>query len=103
MRLTTGERLQSTACTTEIIVIKGVAEDVDLRCGGSPMVPSSAEGNGQTADLSADFSGGSLLGKRYGLASVGLEVLVTKPGDGTLSLGDEALAMEMPRELPSSD
>ena len=33
-----GARLRSVTCATEVVVVKGAGE-VDLRCGGEPMVP----------------------------------------------------------------
>jgi hypothetical protein len=42
-----------------------------------------------------------LLGKRYG--AEGLEILCTKPGQGTLSIGDEPLPVLEPKKLPASD
>jgi hypothetical protein len=46
---------------------------------------------------------GSSLGKRYVNESLGLEVLCTKAGDGTLSLAGEGLEVKVPKPLPSSD
>ena len=37
---------------------------------------------------------GTLIGKRYADAETGLELLCTKGGDGSLSLGDDAAAPE---------
>ena len=37
-----GSRWKSTVDTTEVMVIRGPAGDVDLRCGGRPMVTSGA-------------------------------------------------------------
>jgi hypothetical protein len=44
---------------------------------------------------------GTLLGKRYGTAD--LEILCTKEGQGSISIGDEPLPVLEPRKLPSSD
>jgi hypothetical protein len=46
---------------------------------------------------------GSLLGKRYVDADGHLEVLCTKAGSGTLSVGDAPLALKEAKPLPSSD
>ena len=37
MELRPGSRLKSTVCDTEVIAVKG-AGDVDVTCGGAPMV-----------------------------------------------------------------
>ena len=39
VELKPGARFQSTVCSTEVIVVKGAGE-VDLTCGGAPMVAS---------------------------------------------------------------
>ena len=46
---------------------------------------------------------GSLLGKRYADPQLGLELLVTKAGAGTLCVGSQPLAMQEAKKLPSSD
>jgi hypothetical protein len=55
------------------------------------------------AAVAAGHNSGTQLGKRYVSEVVGLEVLCTKPGDGSLSLGDEPLEMQGARPLPPSD
>jgi hypothetical protein len=48
--------------------------------------------------------GGALLGKRYTHpADPGLEVLVTAPGEGSLSDGEVDLVLKEARPLPASD
>ena len=39
MQLKAGSRLQSAVCDTQAIVVRAPKDDVDLRCGGHPMVP----------------------------------------------------------------
>lgn len=100
MRLTPGARLRSQTCTTEVIVTRGGELAADLSCGGQPMVVASGAVE-QTADPAPGLNKGTLLGKRYGNAS--LELLVTKAGSGSLSVGDEVLEPLQARSLPSSD
>jgi hypothetical protein len=59
----------------------------------------------RTADAkpSPDHADGTLLGKRYVDADQILEVLCTKPGDGSLSVGDEPLQVKEAKPLPASD
>lgn len=101
MKLRTGARLRSQVCATEVIVLRALAEDVDLTCGGYPMVdrtdPATVEG-GPTTDGPA-----SLLGKRYTREAGDLEILVTAAGDGTLCIGSEPLRFKESTPLPSSD
>lgn len=95
-----GARFQSTVCTTEVIVVKGTGQ-VELTCGGSPMVPAGSGERG--GEPSADASGGTLLGKRYGDDGETVEVLCTKAGEGSLALGGAALAVKVTKPLPASD
>lgn len=100
MRLTPGARLRSQTCTTEVIVIRGGDLAAELSCGGRPMVP--AAGAAQpVAEPAPGLDQGTLLGKRYG--GDALELLVTKAGSGSLSVGEEILAPLQARSLPSSD
>jgi hypothetical protein len=85
-----------------VIVIKASSDDIDIRCGGVAMLRA-ADASERTEDLKPGFSQPSLLGKRYSWRPLGLEVLVTQAGDGTLAVGEQVMDMESPRELPSSD
>jgi len=49
------------------------------------------------------FADGTLLGKRYVHETSGLELLCTKPGTGSLSVGDDVLTTQQAKTLPSSD
>ena len=102
MKITPGSRWMSVVCNTEIVVIKAPPAEISLNCGGSPMV---AVGSARAAGaaLAADRSDGTLLGKRYADETVGLEVLCTKAGQGSLSINGKALALRATTPLPSSD
>jgi len=95
-------RLGSAADTTEVVVVRAPTRAVDLCCGGSPMVAV-----GGTVDpppsLDPAFAKGSQLGKRYVDEGSGLEVLCTKPGEGSLSVGPDFLQLKDAKPLPSSD
>ena len=92
-----GSRIKSNACDTEVVVIKYTAGAV--QCGGADM--SDAGGGG--AELSADFAGGSVMGKRYVDAAGTLELLCVKPGKGSLSVDGVALIVKEAKPLPASD
>ncbi|MFZ0666318.1 MAG: hypothetical protein WAM97_11215 [Acidimicrobiales bacterium] len=100
--LAAGARLRSSVCTTEVVVVKASNGDVDLRCGGSPMLPvdSTVERAGEPE---SGFQDGTPLGKRYVDESSGLELLCTKAGPGSLSVGDQLLTQKTAKPLPSSD
>jgi hypothetical protein len=60
-----------------------------------------AESGAGTPEVGQDQ--GTDLGKRYVREDVGLEVLCTKGGEGTLSVAGAILATQQAKTLPSSD
>lgn len=96
-----GTRLKSQVCDTQVIVVKTADSLDDLRAGGAPMVPLDDATSGGAA-LDPDFSGGAVMGKRY-VDEAGAEVLVTKAGAGTLSIGTVPLSIKEAKPLPASD
>lgn len=99
-----GTRLQSQVCDTQVIVVRSADSLDDLRAGGAPMVPIGTENTGVDSSLSIDasLSDGNLMGKRY-VDDGGAEVLVTKAGAGTLSVGSTPLTIKEAKPLPASD
>lgn len=96
-----GARLQSQVCDTQVIVVRSADSLDDLRVGGAPVVPI---GGDVDASLTIDpnLSDGTLLGKRY-VDDSGAEVLATKAGEGTLSIGTTPLVIKDAKPLPASD
>lgn len=108
MQLKAGTRLISSVCSTEAVVVKAPDQDTAVTCGGAPMATSAdAAASGQTveqvAELPPAVSGGTLLGKRYVNEDESLELLCTKPGDGSLGIGDDLLSVKETKPLPASD
>ena len=97
----TGTRLQSQVCDTQVIVVRSSERLDDLRAGGVPMVPLDAEKSAD-AELDPNFSDGTVMGKRY-IDDSGAELLVTKAGAGSLSIGDTPLELKTAKPLPASD
>jgi hypothetical protein len=96
-----GTRLQSQVCDTQVIVVRSANSLDDLRAGGAPMVPLDAEKSGDLT-LDESLADGNLMGKRY-VDENGAEVLVTKAGKGTLSVGTTPLTIKEAKPLPASD
>ncbi|MBV8928825.1 MAG: hypothetical protein JO152_06855 [Mycobacteriaceae bacterium] len=96
-----GTRLQSQVCDTQVIVVRTADSLDELRAGGVPMVPI-GEAASADATLDPEFAGGTLMGKRY-VDDGGAEVLVTKAGQGTLSIGAAPLTIKEAKPLPASD
>lgn len=101
-QLKPGDRLRSAVCDTEVIVVRAPTEPVALECGGAAMVLAPED---PPSGLSLDpaRSDGTLIGKRYESETVGLEVLCTKPGDGSLAVDGELVPEKDAKPLPSSD
>jgi hypothetical protein len=103
MNLRAGSRWRSVVCTTEVVVVRSpVNVDVAMRCGGSDMVPvtQSIETLGP---INPDFAAGTAVGKRYTEEMSQIELLCTKSGKGTLSIGETLLSLKAAKALPSSD
>ena len=97
--LSAGNRLKSAVCKTEIMVIAAPDGDVDICCGGSPMGSEGANGG----EPKEDHAAGTTIGKRYVNADGTLEVLCVKAGEGSLSIGGEALNVKDAKKLPKTD
>jgi len=97
-----GTRLRSAVCTTEVMVIQAPNRHVDLRCGGVPLVPLGTTLPAEAAPIPS-AAAGTQIGKRYVNQAGDLELLCTKPGQGSLAEGAEALAIKGAKPLPSSD
>jgi hypothetical protein len=95
-----GGRLKSAVCTTEVIVVKAPAGEVDVCCGGTAMIEPGGEANG---DVDPSAAEGTLLGKRYVNEDESLELLCTKAGDGSIGIGDDLLVLKEAKPLPASD
>ena len=96
-----GSRLQSQVCDTQVIVVRSTEALDDLRIGGAPAVPVGTEKSGDLA-LDDAFAAGTLMGKRY-VHTDGAELLVTKAGKGSLSVGSTPLELKEAKPLPASD
>jgi len=99
--LKAGSRLRSQVDTTEVIVVRAPAGDVDLRIGGHPAIDHGA--SAQSGLVPVEGGQPALVGKRYTRDSGDLEILVTKGGSGALSIGADHLHIKESKPLPASD
>ncbi|WP_426574491.1 hypothetical protein [Aquihabitans sp. McL0605] len=102
IELQAGARLRSTVCDTEVAVIKAPVGAVDLRCGGAPMALL-ADDAAERGAIEPGFADGTAIGKRYSDDEASIELLCTKSGEGSLSIGEAALGLKGAKPLPSSD
>ncbi|MEU4312929.1 hypothetical protein [Nocardia sp. NPDC024068] len=98
----TGTRLRSQVCDTQVIIVRAADSLDDLRAGGVPMVPLEGGAAAVEGGPQEGFADGNLIGKRY-VDDSGAEVLVTKAGAGTLSVGGTPLSIKEAKPLPASD
>lgn len=102
MEIRAGSRLKSSVCQTEVIAVKAPGTEMDIRCGGVPMVDPTGSIPDDPSPLDAAMNG-TQMGKRYVDADDTIELLCTKPGDGSLGLGDVLLTIKESKPLPASD
>lgn len=93
--------MRSAVCATEVMVIAAPAATVELTCGGAAMIAMAEEPSGAAIDPA--FGEGTLLGKRYVNNAGDMELLCTKPGDGSLAADGVAMVLKEAKALPSSD
>lgn len=102
MELKPGAKLQSAVCEAQFIVVRAPSSEAELACGGATLLAAAADRpDGLTLD--PEHSGGSLLGKRYADEELGLELLCTKAGAGSLTCNGAPLALKGAKPLPASD
>jgi hypothetical protein len=101
MQLKAGARLKSATDETQIVVVRAPEGDVELTCGGHPLVPLDDEI--APAAVEDGHSGPTLIGKRYADDGVGIELLCTKGGAGALFVNGAPLPLKEAKPLPSSD
>jgi hypothetical protein len=103
VKLKPGTRLRSQVDATEIIVVRSPADDIEVACGGRPMIDVAARPEPGLA-AAGDPAEGTKLGKRYTLGvDTAIELLVTKPGKYGLSIGGTPLVLKEAKPLPASD
>jgi hypothetical protein len=100
-QLKPGTRIKSAVCATELMVIQAPSGDVDVRCGGAPMIGIGDPKPERAID--PNLKAGSQIGKRYVDAAGTVELLCTKPGEGTLAIGTAPLVLKEAKPLPASD
>lgn len=102
MQLKPGLKLKSAVCATEVIVVRAPADPVEIACGGVPLL---ADGDEAPAGAALDpaHAEGTLMGKRYADEELGLELLCTRPGEGSVTCNGEPLFLKGAKPLPSSD
>jgi hypothetical protein len=102
MELKPGSRWKSAVCDTEVMVVRPPKTPVNLECGGQPMIPHN-EAKPAGLALSPAHAAGTAAGKRFADEALGLELLCTKAGKGSLSIDGQPIAIKDAKKLPASD
>jgi hypothetical protein len=103
MQLKPGTQLVSTACDTQVVVVRPPSGEVTITCGGRPMVQQDQADGAERGPVAEGGSGGTVLGKRYEAPEVGMELLCTKAGEGALVVNGQTLDFKQAKAVPSSD
>jgi hypothetical protein len=99
LQLRAGQALYSTVDPTNLVVIKAPADPVTVSISGTEVSDAKVE----SVPADAATGDGTLLGKRYADDTVGIELLVSKPGTGTLEVNGAPLPLKDAKPLPASD
>lgn len=102
MKLRPGQKLHSAVCDAQVVVVKAPEGDVEVGCGGAPLLDDGEQADG-TPTLDPSLGEGPLLGKRYADDDLGLELLCTRAGTGALTVEGRPLPLKGAKPLPSSD
>ena len=100
--LKAGSRLKSAVCSSELMVVVAPAGDVSLTCGGAPVLELGADAPA-AGEVDPDHKTGTQMGMRYTNEAGDIEVLCTKPGEGSLAADGVVLEIKGAKPLPSSD
>ena len=103
LRISTGQRLRSQVDATELMVVRTVPGEIDLRCGGAPLIDASETPAADPELMPVPDAPAPQLGKRYTDPAGTLELLVIKAGTGVLAVGGDALVIRSAKPLPASD
>jgi hypothetical protein len=102
VQLKPGQKLRSAVCEAQVVVVKAPGVDVEVGCGGAPLLADGDEVDGG-ATLDPSLGDGPLLGKRYADEELGLELLCSRAGQGALTVDGRVLPVKGAKPLPSSD
>lgn len=102
MQLKPGSRWRSAVDTSEVVVVRPAKGDVELACGGHPMLAVGATAP-EGLEINPAFASGTAVGKRYVDAETGVELLGSKAGTGSLSIDGRVLTLRDAKALPASD
>jgi hypothetical protein len=98
-----GQVLASTVDSTTVIVVRTSGAEIDLTCAGVEMWDPRCGDACPAGEADPAQLDGTQMGKRYADEQIGLELLCTKPGQGTIAVNGVPLTLVGPKLLPASD
>jgi hypothetical protein len=98
-----GQTLASTVDATTVVVVRCPGGDLEITCGGDPMVDPKGPEASRKGTPDPAQQAGTQLGKRYADDELGVELLCVKPGQGTLAVNGAVLLLKGAKPLPASD
>ena len=102
MKLVVGQSLTSLVDATTLIVVRCPDADVKVLCGGHEMTTQAPPSPRPVA--SPDAAGEALLmGKRYTVEGLELELLCVRPGPYPVTVDGVTLVQKNAKPLPASD
>jgi hypothetical protein len=101
MEYKAGSRLRSATCDTQVVIVRAPSAAATIECGGVAM--RALDDEAALVPMAGEAGEGTKVGKRYVDEELGLELLCTKAGAGSLSLDGRALTLKGAKPLPSSD
>ena len=101
MQLRPGMKLFSTVCDAQVVIVRAPSADVEIACGGAPMVEQ--DPGGATGEPDASLGEGPALGVHLDDDERGLELLCSRAGTGALTVDGQPLLLKGAKPLPSSD
>lgn len=101
MKPNVGQTLQSVVDDTALVVVRCPAEELTVTCGGHEMVPKGEAGDRLPA--AGPGGQGTLLGKRYTVEGLDVELLCVRAGDHPVAVNGEEVAQKSAKPLPASD
>ena len=102
MKVRVGQSLISPVDTTTVMVVRAPSAEIELTCAGVSMMPKGHSAEPDAVAVQAQLDG-TAIGKRYVDEDLGLELLCTKAGAGTLACNGTALQIRQAKALPTSD
>src|SRR5687768_1852072 len=102
MKLQAGQMLKSVVDSTALVVVRCGAEELTVACGGHEMTLEEPP-DVRLAAVGGTDGEGVLVGKRYIVEGLDVELLCVHAGDHPVSINGMATVQKSAKPLPASD